>query len=65
MELPWLKKKNQAGGEPIERTADTTGSEHILAHIADELLSSLEKKDHAALLEALKAALYLFQEDNK
>ncbi len=58
-DLPFLKKKinQQGGGGPIEVTAHTKDSNTLLEHIADELLTAIEKKDIKSLREALQALI--------
>lgn len=60
MELPFLKNKNKQGGGSgtaiVEvRTSDSTSDQTLLEHIADELLTAIEKKDIKSLRESLQA----------
>lgn len=58
-DLPYLAKKNKqaGGGGPIEVLHKSDDSNTLLEHIADELLSAIEKKDIKLLRDSLQALI--------
>lgn len=67
MELPFLKNKNKyaGGGGPMEREPDSSSPDQMIEMVADELMSAMEKKDRAALIDALRAFVTLIQNEDQ
>lgn len=69
-ELPFLKNKNKKLGGSAMATVRAKTSDHmdeteLLNQVASELIDAIQKKDHAGVVEALRALMAGIQEQDK